>query len=100
MRAFIADEMKAKQEAENDVLYSSPQGELSKPRSVFDFNLSLRAAIEAEMTGRIPSPEEVAQKPLLWYASVALQQQWLKHHRDQWKLNNGQPAGHTNGNRK
>jgi hypothetical protein len=100
VRAFVADEMKAKEEADKGVLYSSPQGDLQKPRSMFDFNLALRAAIEAEMTGRVPPPEEVAQKPLLWYASVSLQQQWLKHHRDQWKLNNGQGVGHTNGNRK
>jgi hypothetical protein len=90
--------MRAKEEAEQGVLYSSPQGDLQKPRSMFDMNLALRAAIEAEMTGRVPTPEETADKPLNWYASVALQQQWVKFYRDQWQLSHGAGTGHTNGN--
>lgn len=85
--------MTAKQEAEDEVLYSAPVGDLENPRSLYDFNLAFRAAVEAEMTGRVPTPEETAQKPLAWYRDVSLQQQWLKFYRDQWKINHPQPNG-------
>jgi hypothetical protein len=70
-------------------LHSSPQGALKNPRSFYDFDLSFRAAIEARITGRIPTPEEAASKDLLWLQSVNLQSEWIQFYQDQHKIKNG-----------
>ena len=67
------------------MIWSSPQGRLTRPRSTYSMELAYRAAVEFEMTGRIPSPEEVADKSLAWYADVYLQLDWRKFHKDQLK---------------
>ncbi len=58
--------------------------------------LAFRAAVEFKMTGRIPSPEEVAEKPLQWYKDVNLQLDWLQFHEDQVKPKPDTIAGGSN----
>ena len=80
------------------IIYTSPQGALRNPRSLFDFEIALSAAIETRMTGRIPTPEEAAQKNLAWLQSVSLQSEWLQFHMDQNSDND--PLAAMNGHAK
>ena len=79
------------------VVWSSPQGALKNPRSLFDFEISLSAAVEARMTGRVPPPEEAAQKNLAWLHSVSLQSEWLQFHIDQFENAKDGPLATMNG---
>lgn len=86
VRAYTEEDHKRREaDKRGGVIYSAPSGRLETPRSLYNFDLAFRAAIEAEMTGRVPSPEEVAQKPLPWLQAVSLQQEWIKFHKDQIK---------------
>ena len=80
---------------EEEIVWTSPQGELQKPRSTADMELALRAALEARATGRIPPIEEIAEKPLWWLRDVNLQLKWLEYHENLLKTGQGQA---TNGN--
>lgn len=57
--------------------------------------LAFRAAIEAEMTGRVITPEEAAQKNVQWYRDVQLQMDWIQFLEDQIKP----PPDKSNGRR-
>ena len=66
-----------------DIKWGAPQGALKEPRSYYDMGLALRGAVETIITGRMPSPEEAAQKNLLWLSAVNLQIEWIKHYEGQ-----------------
>lgn len=57
------------------------EGRLAKPRGVYDFQLTLAAAIEARQTGRFPTPEEMAHKPMQWQIEVSQQMELIE-----WQL--------------
>jgi len=79
VRAYVAAKLKAKKPRVKWAFWADDQGNPIEPRGVYDFDLTFRAAIETERTGRVPSPEEVAQKPMQWYTEVFQQMDWIDY---------------------
>lgn len=73
------------QYTQDKVIYTSPQGELQKPRSFHDMQLAARAAIRVLINpqGGIPSREEAAEMDLAWHRDVNFQLNWLQFLIDQ-----------------
>lgn len=57
---------------------------LTRPELTFNYNprLLIRAVIRMEMTGKMPTPEEVASVNETWENDVYAARDWLRFHQD------------------